>query len=247
MGFYYNYNRARWMDPAVGQFASLDPFEGLEFDPLSLHKYLHVHANPVNNVDPTGEGLFASTLAAINLRVTLIAISVPKLTTAVEGIVIGLAAAFSGVNFPSPAGLIGAGAREGSRRLPILARAFEIFRGRARLSLGRAFEKFLFEIVFREQAFRQVVIVGGRVAGFGAGPKGSRIIDFVWRGILIEARLSQAAFRLAQFKVFLGAAKNAGTDLWYFFLKAPNKQFVDELTALGRAEGARIRVFSVLP
>jgi len=121
------------------------------------------------------------------------------------------------VDFPSAAGLIGAGAREGARRLPILARAFEIFRGRARLGLGLSFEKFLFEVVFREQ------------------------------GILIESKLTQAAFRLSQFKVFLGAAKNAGTELWYIFLKAPSKEFADELAALGRAEGVRVRIFSFNP
>ena len=151
------------------------------------------------------------------------------------------------MDFPSAAGLIGASAREGARRLPILARAFEIFRGRARLGLGLSFEKFLFEVVFREQAFRHVVFAGEKIAGFGAGPKGSRIIDFIWQGILIESKLTQAAFKLSQFKVFLGAAKNAGTELWYIFLKAPSKEFADELAALGRAEGVSVRIFSLNP
>ena len=110
-----------------------------------------------------------------------------------------------------------------------------------------SFEKFLFEVVFREQAFRHVVFAGEKIAGFGAGPKGSRIIDFIWQGILIESKLTQAAFKLSQFKVFLGAAKNAGTELWYIFLKAPSKEFADELAALGRAEGVRVRIFSFNP
>jgi RHS repeat-associated protein len=51
-GFYYN--RARWMDPSVGRFASMDTFEGLEFEPGTLHKYLYATADPVNSIDPTG-------------------------------------------------------------------------------------------------------------------------------------------------------------------------------------------------
>jgi len=35
-------------------FWSMDSFEGINDDPLSLHKYLYVHADPVNNTDPTG-------------------------------------------------------------------------------------------------------------------------------------------------------------------------------------------------
>jgi hypothetical protein len=47
------------MDPASGRFLSLDPFAGNTADPLSLHKYLYTHANPIMGVDPTGlfEGL----------------------------------------------------------------------------------------------------------------------------------------------------------------------------------------------
>lgn len=43
---YYNQQRGRWM--------STDPFDGFLGDPLMLHKYLYVHADPVNNVDPSG-------------------------------------------------------------------------------------------------------------------------------------------------------------------------------------------------
>ena len=49
------YLRARWYDPSSGRFTSLDPFAGNNEDPQSLHKYLYCHANPVNNVDPSGK------------------------------------------------------------------------------------------------------------------------------------------------------------------------------------------------
>jgi RHS repeat-associated protein len=48
------YNRARYYDPLNGRFNSLDPYAGNMQDPQSLHKYLYVHNNPVNNIDPTG-------------------------------------------------------------------------------------------------------------------------------------------------------------------------------------------------
>jgi len=49
-----DYLRARYMNPATGRFWSMDEFEGFASDPLSLHKYLYVHANPTNSIDPTG-------------------------------------------------------------------------------------------------------------------------------------------------------------------------------------------------
>lgn len=54
------YLRARYYHPHTGRFWTSDTFEGSQNDPLSLHKYLYAHADPVNNVDPTGmftEGL----------------------------------------------------------------------------------------------------------------------------------------------------------------------------------------------
>jgi RHS repeat-associated protein len=47
--------RARYYDPTVGQFTSVDPFSGSPEDPQSLHKYAYVHGDPIQGVDPTGE------------------------------------------------------------------------------------------------------------------------------------------------------------------------------------------------
>jgi RHS repeat-associated protein len=52
LGFYYL--RARYMNPTVGRFHTLDTFEGDSEEPISLHKYLYAHNNPVDRVDPTG-------------------------------------------------------------------------------------------------------------------------------------------------------------------------------------------------
>ena len=48
------YLRARYYDARSGRFTQIDPFAGNQQDPLSLHKYLYVHANPVMGIDPSG-------------------------------------------------------------------------------------------------------------------------------------------------------------------------------------------------
>ena len=50
----FYYLRARYMNPQVGRFVTMDSFAGIIRDPYSLHKYLYAHANPVNNIDPSG-------------------------------------------------------------------------------------------------------------------------------------------------------------------------------------------------
>lgn len=54
------YLRAHYYKPELGRFWTMDSYEGNNSDPLSLHKYLYCHANPVNLVDPSG--LFTSTI-----------------------------------------------------------------------------------------------------------------------------------------------------------------------------------------
>ncbi len=48
------YLRARYYDPALGIFPSLDPFEGTMQRPMSLNGYSWVEGNPIMNVDPSG-------------------------------------------------------------------------------------------------------------------------------------------------------------------------------------------------
>ena len=52
LGFYYL--RARYMDPNVGRFVTMDEFAGNSHDPVTLHKYLYANANPVTYSDPSG-------------------------------------------------------------------------------------------------------------------------------------------------------------------------------------------------
>ncbi|MEP7286967.1 MAG: RHS repeat-associated core domain-containing protein [Chloroflexota bacterium] len=46
--------RARYYNPALGVFPSLDPLEGTMQQPMTLNRYGYVNGNPVNLVDPSG-------------------------------------------------------------------------------------------------------------------------------------------------------------------------------------------------
>jgi RHS repeat-associated protein len=63
-GFYYL--RARWMDPKMGLFASVDPLKGQIGIPISQHRYLYARQSPVSFTDPTGL-LFFSDLSISNI------------------------------------------------------------------------------------------------------------------------------------------------------------------------------------
>jgi RHS repeat-associated protein len=49
------YLRARWYDPGSGTFTSVDPFDGFQRMPYSLHPYQYAYAAPTMWTDPSGE------------------------------------------------------------------------------------------------------------------------------------------------------------------------------------------------
>ncbi|MGC1244976.1 MAG: RHS repeat-associated core domain-containing protein [Spirulinaceae cyanobacterium] len=53
------YLRARYYDPDLGRFSSVDPFEGRLNEPVTTHRYLYGNANPVTFIDPSGETTMA--------------------------------------------------------------------------------------------------------------------------------------------------------------------------------------------
>jgi RHS repeat-associated protein len=71
LGYYYL--RARYMDPARGRFASMDPFAGFARDPQSVHKFTYAHQNPIAHADPSGYAVLIGTVtvdAFLNVAVT---------------------------------------------------------------------------------------------------------------------------------------------------------------------------------
>jgi RHS repeat-associated protein len=77
LGFYYL--RARYLDPSTGRFLTMDPVAGNIYDPASLHKYLYVHDDPVNNLDPSG--LFSIGELAINMAIGAVLNAIPTILT----------------------------------------------------------------------------------------------------------------------------------------------------------------------
>jgi len=69
------YNRVRWYNPLNGRFNRVDPFSGSPQDPQSLHKYLYVHCNPVNNIDPTGKMTLSQVVVGIGIGITVAGLS----------------------------------------------------------------------------------------------------------------------------------------------------------------------------
>jgi RHS repeat-associated protein len=72
------YLRARYLDPGVGRFVTLDTHPGNAQMPVSLNKYLYGNANPVMYVDPSGE------ISLVNLMMT-VSVGAVLTTTAVPG------------------------------------------------------------------------------------------------------------------------------------------------------------------
>jgi len=52
VGFYYL--RARFYNPQIGRFQNMDVFPGMQFEPVTLHKYMYGNGSPANFVDPSG-------------------------------------------------------------------------------------------------------------------------------------------------------------------------------------------------
>lgn len=66
-----SYLRARYYDPSTGRFLSRDPYAGELRDPVSLHRYLYAHANPVAFRDPSGRVTFAEVKVSAAIGATM--------------------------------------------------------------------------------------------------------------------------------------------------------------------------------
>jgi RHS repeat-associated protein len=72
------YHRARWMDPATNRFLGMDPLVGSAVQPITLHRFLYAGADPVDNIDPTGEFTVAEGLTSLAMLNTINATSTPS-------------------------------------------------------------------------------------------------------------------------------------------------------------------------
>ncbi|MGB0767991.1 MAG: RHS repeat-associated core domain-containing protein [Phycisphaeraceae bacterium] len=86
------YLRARFYDPSSGRFNRLDPYAGNMSDPLSLHKYLYTHGNPVMGIDPSGNRI--SILGSLSTVGLIKLFSVSLLTVGSGALAISSAVAY---------------------------------------------------------------------------------------------------------------------------------------------------------
>ena len=63
----------------------MDTFPGMQFEPLSLHKYLYTHADPVNGIDPSGYFSITEYMTAQNIGLVAKSVAVGSLTGAIFG------------------------------------------------------------------------------------------------------------------------------------------------------------------
>ena len=58
------YLRARYYNPQIGRFTSLDIEEGEISSPLDMNRYAYCRNNPIKYIDPSGRSVLAGSLGA---------------------------------------------------------------------------------------------------------------------------------------------------------------------------------------
>jgi RHS repeat-associated protein len=142
----FQYHRARWMDPRVGRFASMDPWAGTRFEPATLHRYLYAAASPIDSVDPSGLHTLSNLAATMTFMVTVLAMHLPKLTS----VLYTVAEVLSPVELGISPGAIGVGQlrkavkQGGTPVLQQLLNTWRLWRARGGTRVtGEAFEQFI--------------------------------------------------------------------------------------------------------
>lgn len=51
------YLRARYYDPMIGRFITVDPYLGRLAEPVTQNRYIYVHNNPLGLIDPSGNAV----------------------------------------------------------------------------------------------------------------------------------------------------------------------------------------------
>lgn len=234
LGFYYL--RARYMNPGTGRFWTMDLWEGNPFEPLSLHKYLYAHADPINGIDPSGRFYLISELYGLTvqlyLRTTTFIAAHPIIAGAI-GLAINLVIpeevdeALIGSGIPGFQGL--SAVRRGELRFLKAIKNSRVSswltasaRGLLSNKVGHAFERFAERVLFRG-AETQVQTVG------------KRSLDFRWRGRWIELKTKTYldADDLKQLEAGAQRAAHEAEDLVYFFLEKPTPSTVDKIEDVG--------------
>ena len=102
------YLRARYLNAGTGRFWTRDTHPGNNQEPLSLHRYLYVSADPVNRVDPSGlvEFNLGSFMAAMSKAAGLAANTAWRVAPLANRVTILLYESVSGTTIVGGAGLL---------------------------------------------------------------------------------------------------------------------------------------------
>ncbi|MDB6028311.1 MAG: wapA7, partial [Verrucomicrobiales bacterium] len=82
LGMYFL--RARYLSPESGRFWTMDTYDGEVQEPLSLHKYLYAHSDPVDNLDPSGNWSLTEQLAVCAKQAGLLSMRLAKYKRALD-------------------------------------------------------------------------------------------------------------------------------------------------------------------
>lgn len=102
--------RARDYVSSIGRFMTMDPFAGDVLDPMSLHKYVYAHNDPVNNTDPSGMSVaaLATGISGMSLIPLVFVSTVMLVTAAVTACAIVYTSSYllsQALNIESPGGV----------------------------------------------------------------------------------------------------------------------------------------------
>jgi RHS repeat-associated protein len=221
------YNRARYLNPTVGRFLSMDAVAGNEEDPKSLHRYLYAAGDPVNQLDPSGDQSIGEVMMSIAISAQLAVMAHPVLTAVITTVLLALAPEDFLTALPPfiPEAGFANVVRTEAQELRVVRRAYEAASGVARMQAGRAFERWMIENVLRNiPKLEQLVVKDGAAVAGNARIRGSAVIDAIIRGVITEFKTSFGAVKKYQLQQFAKYAQNTGMPINYTFLVKPTPQ-----------------------
>lgn len=223
-GFYYL--RARYYNPILGRFHSLDTYLGRQFEPITLHKYLYANANPVRFIDPSGNMSLLEISIGVRLHLSNVAITLSPAIYLINHVMTKMNIALL------------------SRASTMLTSGVQRLTGipwwRFRLTAGQKFELWL------QPAMR---LVGGvRNVRIPHLTNASRyhVPDWVRGFHVYDAKLGQA-INMVQARAFMAFAGQGGGSVTYFTLTRPSQAIVSALQSEAAAVGTIVKIIPLTP
>ena len=239
------YNRARYLNASTGRFWSMDTFDGDDESPLSLHKYLYVGAEPVDERDPSGHG-FEDTLTSVAIQAQLFVSAHPILTAVMTGVLLSLAPpeVSESFSFMSPeVQLIGEVEAE-AKELTTIRRLLKS-NWLDKFQAGSKFESWMLNRILAntEKDATQLVVKDGEALAGKLRPLGSAVIDAIIKGIVMEFKTSFGAVSKYQAQQFAKYSEKNGSQLLeYVFLYKPTPQQINTLQGWVKEAGPNVKL-----